>query len=95
MVFVGEATAGPANHWHMEIAQSRDHVIAKAVGVGNRGVLAHPHAAIDTGSKVLGKLSEDVPVDLRARLIGANRNLRSHRRIVLRSGRRASSGSPN
>ena len=35
VIFVGEAAARPAHHRHLDMPQSRDHVVAITVGVGN------------------------------------------------------------
>jgi hypothetical protein len=78
VVFVREATAGPAHDGHLEILQRLDDVVAIAVGIRDRGFLADPYAFIDAGAQVLGELTIDVRVDDRARLIGAHRDL--HRR---------------
>ena len=52
--------------------QRGDDIIADAARVGNRAVLAHPDAFINTTAKVFGKLTIDVPADLRARLVRVN-----------------------
>ncbi len=60
-----------------------NHVIAKAADIGNRGALAHPHAFFDAAAEVLGKLPENMPIDLRAGLIRMNHGTRAGVRRLL------------
>ncbi len=69
MVLIGEATAGPAHQRHVQVAQSRDDVVAEAMRIGDGRVLANPDAFVDSPAQVFRELAVDVAVDLRAGLI--------------------------
>src|SRR5690606_30012935 len=68
---VGETTAGPAQHRHVQLPQRGQHVVAVAAGVGDLRILAHPDAAVDAVAQVLGELAEDIAADGVAGLVGA------------------------
>ena len=79
VIFVGEAGAGPAHHWHFQLPQRRDHVVAIAARVGNRRVLADPDSFVDAMAEVLGELTVDVSIDPGAGLVGLNGHRHGHR----------------
>ena len=92
VVLVGEATAWPAHHRHLEVLQCRDDVIAISVGVRNGRLFAHPHAFVDAGAEMLGELAVDVRIDHRPRLIGAYRDRHVDRGLRHRGPRDGSAG---
>ena len=65
VIFIGKATAGPAENGNMQGAECLEHVVAITVSVGYGGILAHPYAAIDAGAEVFGKLAVDFLIDCR------------------------------
>jgi hypothetical protein len=67
VIFVGEAAARPAHVGNLDGLQRGDHVVADAAGVGDLRFRAHPDAFINAATEVLGKLAEDIAVDLRTR----------------------------
>ena len=79
MIFIGEAAARPPHHRDVQFPQRFDDIAAKAALIGNRRFLAHPHALVDAVTEMLGKLAIDVPIDLRAGLIGVNDVIGSYR----------------
>lgn len=64
MIFVRKATAGPAENRHFYLLESLDNVPAHAVYVGDRRVLAHINAVIDTSSQMLGKMTVYLGIDV-------------------------------
>ena len=62
VIFISEAAAWPAQVGNLDGAQSLHHIVANAACVGNGGVLAHPHVAVDAPAQVLGEMPVDVPV---------------------------------
>lgn len=72
VVFIGETAAGPADHRDFQVAESLQYVVAVAAGIGNLGVFANPDAAVDTRAEMLGKLAEELAIDLRAGLVRTN-----------------------
>ena len=62
VVLVSKAAAGPAHQRHLEGLERANHVLAPAAHWGS-WTRAHPHAFIDAGAEVLGKLAVDVAVD--------------------------------
>ena len=70
MVFVGKATARPAQNAQADVAQGLHHVGAHAVHVGDGRVLAHVYAAIDAAAQVLGKVAVDFRMDVREFQLG-------------------------
>jgi hypothetical protein len=75
MVFIRETAARPANDGDAQTAQSVDHVVAHAARVGNRGVFAHPDAAVDAVAEVFGELAVNIAVYDRTGLVGVDRQL--------------------
>ena len=63
MVFVGEASARPSQHGHLQILQRLQHVVAIALGVGDVGLGTHPEPAIDAAAEVFCELAVDFLVD--------------------------------
>ena len=63
VVLVGEAAAGPAQVGNPQRPQGLDHVVADAPGVGDRGVLPDPDAAVDAAAEVLGEVAVQVAAD--------------------------------
>src|SRR4051812_22092137 len=66
VVFVGEASAGPADVRYLDRLQRLDDVVADAARVRNLRIRTDPDPFVDATPEVLGKLAENVPVDLRA-----------------------------
>jgi hypothetical protein len=75
VIFVGEATAGPAQHRHLQFLECCEYIVAIPARVGNGGVGSHPDAFVDIAAQVFHELAVDVGVDLCARLIGTDREL--------------------
>src|SRR5579883_519410 len=72
VVLVGEAAAGPADHRDLQFTQSLQDVVAVSACIRNLRVFADPNAAVDPSAEVLGKLAEQLPVDLRPGLVGVD-----------------------
>ncbi len=68
VIFIREAAARPAHVGHFDGLERRDHVLADAAHIGNRRILADPHAAIDAETQMFRELAEDVAIDDRTRL---------------------------
>ena len=64
VIFVRKATAGPAENRHFYLLESLDNVPAHAVYVGDRRVLAHINAVVDTSSQMLGKMTVYLGIDV-------------------------------
>jgi hypothetical protein len=65
MVFVGKATARPADVGNLDRLKSSHNVIANAACVRDRGIRANPDSVVNPMAEMLGELSENVAVDLR------------------------------
>jgi hypothetical protein len=63
MVFVGKASPGPAQDWHMNVAQGLYHVIADASGVRNLRVFSDPNPVIDAPTHMFSKVAIDMLID--------------------------------
>jgi len=72
VVGVGEAAAGPAQVGHLDRAEGGNDVLADTAHVGDRRILADPDALVHAAAKVFGKLTEEVPADLRPGLTGVD-----------------------
>jgi len=70
VILVSEAAAGPAHIRHLDGLERAHDVRADTANVGDGGVLANPHTAIDAGAEMFCELTEDIAVDLGARLRG-------------------------
>src|SRR5262245_24742877 len=68
MVFVGKASPWPTDVRDLQSLKGRDHVVANSSRVWNAGVWADPDPFVDAMAEVLGKLAEEVAVNLCARL---------------------------
>ena len=75
VVFVGEASAWPAEYGYVEGLERFEHVFAVAVDVGYGGVFTHPQASIDAAAQVFGELAVDFFGYFGAWLIGVERAL--------------------
>jgi hypothetical protein len=73
VIFIREAAARPAYDGDVQLAQRGDDVIAQAAGIRDRRALSHPDPCFDAMPQVFRKLSVDVPVDQRARLVAMDR----------------------
>jgi hypothetical protein len=75
VIGIGEATARPADHRHLDLAQRRDDVATDATDVRDRGIGADPDALIDPAAEMLDEMAVDVRIDRGARAIRPNRQL--------------------
>ncbi len=60
VILVGKATTRPAQIGDAEFLECAQHIVAIAIGIGNRGILTYPESTIDTGTEVFGKLAVDM-----------------------------------
>ena len=72
VVFVGEASAWPAQHGNLQVLQRFQYVVAIALRVGDWRILAYPQTSINTCAEVFGKLSVDFLVDCLRGIVGTN-----------------------
>ena len=63
MIFVGEATAGPADHRHLQFLERGHDVVADSPRVRDRRAGAHPDAFVNPAPQMLGELAENVAID--------------------------------
>ena len=56
VIFVGKATAGPADYRRLDFSQRLHQVAADPPQVGNRRLWAYIEAVIDAAPQVLGKM---------------------------------------
>src|SRR5262249_52056628 len=75
----------PANVRHLDCPQRRNHIIADAAGIRDRGIRTNPDAFINSMTEMLGKLAEDVPIDLRSGFGHVDRQFNSLWALVRRS----------
>src|SRR5262245_22493854 len=75
MVFVREAAARPANVRRLYHLQRGDDVVADAPRIRNWGTRTDPYALINAVAEVLGKLAEDIAINLRSGLRHVNRQV--------------------
>ena len=73
VVLVGEAAARPAEDRRLQLLQGFDDVDADAPDIGDRRVLAHPHAFVDAAPEVLGEVPVDLPADGLLAQVGVDR----------------------
>ena len=72
MIFVGKAAAGPANHRYLQLLERGHDVVANSPRVRNGRAGTHPDAFVDSAAQMLGKLTENVAIDLRACFVGSD-----------------------
>ena len=70
VVFVREATTRPAQQGDLDALEGGDDIVADAAGVGDRAILADPHAFVNAVAEVLRELAVDVAVDGVLPLVG-------------------------
>jgi hypothetical protein len=63
MVFIRKAAPWPTQYGDLHIFQSLDHIITKAVCIGNVRVLTHPNAFINAPAKMLRKMTVNIFVN--------------------------------
>src|SRR5262245_8529725 len=68
VIFIGEASAGPAHVGHLQCFECGDNVVTDSARVWNLGICADPDAFVNTVAEVFGELAEEVAVNLRAGL---------------------------
>jgi hypothetical protein len=68
VILVGEAAAGPADVGNFEFPKCGDHVIPDPARIRNRRIGTDPNALVESVSKILSKLSEEVAIDPGSRL---------------------------
>ena len=69
VILVGEATARPTKHWHLQGFQGIEHIRAIPLLVGDLRLFSHPKASIDAGAEMLGELSVNLLRNNFSRLI--------------------------
>ena len=75
MIVVGEASARPAQHGHLQRLQCFEDILAVAIDVGDGRVFAYPQSTIDTRAEMLRELSVDFTIDFGTSLVGMNGSL--------------------
>ena len=75
VVFVGKATARPAQIRYINMFKSGDNIVPHSVRIRNLRVFPYPKAIIDTSSQMFGKLSVDMSADRFSSQIGINNHL--------------------
>ena len=64
MIFVGKATARPAQVRDLQVFQGLEHIVPIPLRIGYIGFGTDPEPAIDAGSEVFGELTVDMFADL-------------------------------
>src|SRR5581483_2161142 len=72
VILVRETTARPADVRNVKLTEGGDHIITKTMGIGDWRVLSDPDTLVDSMTQVLGKLTVNVAVNFRSRLIGVH-----------------------
>ncbi|OPZ70388.1 MAG: hypothetical protein BWY82_02081 [Verrucomicrobia bacterium ADurb.Bin474] len=75
VVFVRKTPAGPTQLWNLQFLQRSQHVIAVAVGIGNRRIRSDPDSFVNAMAEVFGELTVDVFVDDRSAPRGVEHEL--------------------
>ena len=63
IVGFGKASAGPAQHWGMNLLKAVHSRLSEAADVFNFAVLAHPETVVKNAPNVLGEMAVDVGID--------------------------------
>ena len=69
VIFVGKASARPAQHRQTDAFERLHNVRAHAVDIRDGAVLAHKETVVDAAAEMLGEISVDLRLDDRTRLI--------------------------
>ena len=73
VVVVGKASSRPAQYGYLQCFQCVEDVFSISLDIRNRRVFTHPESSIDARPQVFGKLSVNLAVDFRFRLVGIQR----------------------
>jgi hypothetical protein len=63
VIFIGEASARPAQNRQLDGFERLNDVVAHAIGVRDRGILSHIDTVIDASAQMLGEMAVNVFID--------------------------------
>ena len=69
VILVGETAAGPTQDGDTQFLQRREHIVTDAARIRDGRAFSDPDSFVNQTPKVFGKLSIDVAIDNRSRLV--------------------------
>src|SRR5690606_24465548 len=86
VVLIGEASAGPTQHGDFERLERFEDVVADSPSVRDRRILSDPDAVVDQSTEMLRKMTVDMRMNLRLRLIRSYEDVRRAGTLCRSSG---------
>ena len=75
VVFICEASTGPAQHRKLHLLQGCHHIVTHAFGIGDLGILSYIQSLINTSSQMLREIAVKFRIDMSLFLLFVNINL--------------------